>query len=326
MQSQLKAQGNVTLTTQKQVSAQEEQAGVNETYVGEIFGVKVPLSNYNFVKTTVQLFGNRGEESPKSAEEIEETTWEQLLLSLVAFSKNITVSDQEVDEELGNILRAENVAFDYKKDRAAYENWLQEKIHEPPTVFENQIRHLLQLNKLRDTVKESINPEVTEEEARQEFNLGQSMLSLELAKFQEEKEADEFYKKVKGRPRLWEKEKRKNPQAFKQPGFVTLLYLNKLWQIPRDALEKMLQKEAGEIYPPRSIYKGWGVFKILAKKIVEQEHFEESKEGYYEKLRQRKKNEGLNEWIKELKVQANIKIYQKGGGKDEKDDNGNTGP
>lgn len=243
----------------------------------------------------------------------------------MAFSKNVTVTDQEVQDEITKILQAENAGFDWKADKTAYADWLKQKVNEPVTVFENQVKHLLQLDKLRNLVMEGINPEISEQEAHQEFLTDQGMLNLELAKFQEEKEADEFYKKVKGRPHLWEKEKKKNLKIFKQPGFVTLVYLNKLWQIPQDALEKMLQRDTGEIYPPRAIYKGWGVFKILDKKVADEARFIQEKEGYYEKVRNRKKNEGLDEWLRQLKVQAKIKVYQKGGGKDEKGNLGNSG-
>ena len=253
-----------------------------------------------------------------AAQDIEEATWEQLLLSLVAFSKNVTVTDQEIQDEIGKILQAENVGFDWKTDKAAYEGWLKEKIKEPAVVFENQVKHLLQLEKLRNIVRDGMNPEIPEIEARQEFMMNKGMLNLELVKFAEEKEADEFYKKVKGRFRVWENEKKKTPKIFKRPGFVTLVYLNKLWSIPQDALEKMLEKDKDEIYPPRPVYKGWGVFKILEKKAADEALFVQEKEGYYERVRNRKKSEGLDEWIKQLKAQANIKVYKKGG-KDEKD-------
>jgi len=286
--------------------------------VGEIFDVKVPLSNYNFVKATVQLFGSRGKNPPVAAQDIEDATWEQLLLSLVAFSKNVTVTDQEIQDEITNMLQAENAGFDWKTDKAAYEGWLKEKVRVPATVFENQVRHLLQIDKLRNLVRDGMNPEIPETQARQEFMMDKSKLNLELVKFAEEKEADEFYKKVKGRFRVWEKEKKRNPKIFKRPGFVTLTYLNKLWSIPQDALEKMLEKDKDEIYPPRAMYKGWGIFKILEKKVADEAGFLQEKEGYYEKVRNRKKNEGLSEWIRQLKVQAKIKIYPKEGGKDEK--------
>ncbi|RLE37592.1 hypothetical protein DRJ17_06235, partial [Candidatus Woesearchaeota archaeon] len=68
---------------------------------------------------------------------------------------------------------------------------------ESPEVFRNQIAHLVKLNKLRNEVIESINPEVSEEEAYQKFLDEYNTLSVELVQFDDLKEAEKFYEKLK---------------------------------------------------------------------------------------------------------------------------------
>ena len=50
-------------------------------------------------------------------------------------------------------------------------------------IFENQIRHLLQIQKLRQQVMDSITPSVSLNEAKQEFRNEYNSLSLEVVEF-----------------------------------------------------------------------------------------------------------------------------------------------
>jgi len=68
----------------------------------------------------------------------------------------------------------------------------------------------------------------------------------------------------------------------------------------------MMQKAQNELYPPRPIYKGYAVFKILEKRPADESLFAERREGYLEKVRSNKAHEGLKSWVNNLKMQANI--------------------
>ena len=281
--------------------------------VGEFFGVPVPAENYYFVKSAIMVFGNKWGAQPRTTEELDKCVWDQLLLSIVAYNKNITVDQNEIDAEVDGILKAEGKALDRKADRDGYVRWIQEKTNEPVGLFENQIRHLIQIKKLRQEVIDSITPEVNEEEARQKFLNQYNTLGLELVQFDSESEADEFYKKVRADPRLWEKQKKKTPDKFKRPGFVSLEFLIDIWQIPSDAAYKMMEREEGDSYPPRPIYKGFGVFKILLRRPAQEADYERRRDYYLEQIKSDKKLGGFNEWFKQLKQEADIKIYKKGG-------------
>jgi hypothetical protein len=281
-----------------------------EELAGEFFGTPVPMSNYNFVKSVLMVFGNKWGPQPKDSQEWEDCIWQDLVLSYEAFRRNIQVSPQEIDTEVENTLSGEKVDFDWKKDKEAYARWLKEKLQGTPELFENQLKHLIQLQKLRKQVMDSFQPQATEEEAFQEFLNEYNTLSVELVQFDEEKKAQEFYDLAKTNPQSWEEEKGKRPKDFVRPGFVSLEFLMDLWGFPKGAAYKMMKMEIGEFYPPAPIYKGFGVFKILEKRIADEAKYPQRKESYYEQIRSKKRYEGFEQWVKDLKQRASIRVYK----------------
>jgi len=280
-----------------------------KTYVGGFFDTQVPEQNYLFIKGVIAVFGNKFGKQPKSAQETEEVVWDQLLMSFEAFRRGITVSQEEVDDEVNKILQSERVTFDWKKDKEAYEKWVKGKTNEPASFFENQIRHMIQLQKLKEQVMQAIEPTVTDEEAFQGFLNENSSIDLELAQFDAKEDAVSFYDKVKSDPDAWEKEKSKGGKDFRRPGGVTCQFLIDFWKIPEKALQEMVKLKPGEFYKPETIYKGWGVFKVLGSKAADETKFNDIKERYYEKIKAGKRYGGFNEWFENLKKEANIKVF-----------------
>jgi hypothetical protein len=286
-----------------------------EKYIGEFsgFGMKIAANNYYFIKRTIAVFGTKWGASPTTETELEDRVWEQLLLSYEAFRRNITVTESELDEEIGKMLKSEKAAFDWKSDKQAYEKWVKEKTSEPVELFENQLRHLIQLENLRKQVLSSFSPAVTEKEAYQEFLNEYNTLELELVQFDEAKDAQGFYKKMQN-PSLWEKEKKKNPKFAKYPGFVSLEFLINMWKIPKDDLYKMLSLDVNAIYPPIPIYRGYGVMRILKKRVAVEADFPPLRDSYFKQVEMIKKYDLLNEWLGKLKETAKIKVYPLGKG------------
>ena len=281
--------------------------------IGQIFGSPVPIGNYYFIKSALMVFGNRWGGQIKTAEELESAIWEQLVLSFEAFRRNIVVSIEEREQEITKMLEGEKVSFDWKKNKEEFAKWVKEKTGEEAELFENQISHLLQLQKLRNQVMEGMSPAVTEEESHEAFVNEQSSIELELVQFEEENAAKDFYNKVSKVAKSWDDEKVKSLDKFKRPGFVTLVFLIDFWKIAEDDLYKMMKMEAGSIYPPAPIYKGFAVFKVLNKKAADEANYPKMKYSYHDKVAAMKKYEGLSQWIKKLKEDANITIYRQGG-------------
>jgi hypothetical protein len=294
------------------VYCQKAGQPADEPYAGEFAGwqVKVPLNNYYFVRSVLNVFGTRWGATPQNEKEIEERIWEQLVLSFEAFKRGIKVETPEVEEEVGKILKDEKVGFDWKKDPAAYEKWVKEKTHEPVNFFQNQLTHLIQLEKLRKQVLESVKPAVSEDEARDEYINEYNTMELELVQFDELKDAQDYYKKMRD-PALWDKQAQKDPKFFKRPGFVSFEFLINMWIIPKADLYKMLKMEVNSIYPPTPIYKGYGVFRIIKKREADPAEFPKLRDSYFKQVENIKKYEGLNNWVKKLKEEARIVIYPK---------------
>lgn len=287
-----------------------QEGSENKTEIaGEFFGTPVPIGNYYFAKGAIMVFGNQWGPQPTTAEELENCVWDELLLSYEAFRRDIQVSQQELEEEITKTVEAEKVDFDWKKDKDAYNKWVKERANEPAELFENQLKHLIQLNKLRQQIMDNLEPQVREDEAEQEFLNEHNTLGIELVQFDEKKDAEDFYKKLKSKPDFWEEEKNKRPQDFKRPGFVALEFLMDMWKLPKETVYKMMDMEIGSIHQPAPIYKGYGVFKVLEKRPSDKTLYPQLMNSYQEQLKLKKKYEGLNEWFKDLKERANIKRF-----------------
>lgn len=283
----------------------------DEEVAGELFGVPVPMSNFYFAMRVAAMFGTPWGGIPRTAEKLEERTWDDLLLSYEAFRRNITVGDEELGSEISKNLKGYKVEFDWQEDEEAYEKWAQDTLNEPSSVFKNQMKHLVQLKKLQQEILNSVELTVTDEEALQEFRNEHNTLSVELVQFDELKDAQEFYERVKDDSDAWEKEKEADPDKFKRPGFVALEFLMHMWKLEFKAVYDMIEMEIGSIYPPSPIYKGHGVFKVVEIRRAKEEEFPKRIESYYQQLELRKKYEGFNEWFADLKKQADLKIYAK---------------
>jgi hypothetical protein len=294
-------------------TATKEAVKKEPVFVGEFFNIQVPIQNYYFIRGVIAVFGNKWGAQPESNEDLEQVIWEQLLMSFEAFRRGITVSEEEIDGEIGKILAAEKVEFDWKKDRDAYEKWVKDKTGEPAEIFEGQLRHLLQLHKLRQQAIESTEPAVSEQEAYQEFLNEHNNLGVELAQFEDEKEAMIFYKKAKAHPKFWDEEKEKRPKDFKRPGNVALEFLMDIWGFPKEAAYKMMKAKISSIYPAAPIYKGYAVFKILTQRHADKSYYkrENVRKSYYGQIRDRKRIMAFQEWFQDLKKQAHIQKYDK---------------
>lgn len=282
-----------------------------EEIAGQLFDVPVSMGNFNFAMRTAAMFGTPWGAVPNTREQLEERTWTDLLLSYEAFRRNIIVSDDELEGEISKNLKGYKVDFDWKQDKEAYEKWTMDKLNESTVVFENQMKHLVQLKKIQSEVLNSFDPEVTKEEAFQEFLNEYNTLSIELVQFDELKDAEDFYQKAKDNPDFWEKEKESNPDKFKRPGFVALEFLMHMWKLEFKAVYDMIKMEIGSIYPPSPIYKGYGVFKVLEIRPADEAEFDKRIDSYYDQLKHRKRYEEFYKWLADLKEQANIKITAK---------------
>ena len=290
------------------------QSGDNinkEDAAGEFFSVPVSMSNYKFARWAAMFFGRKWGSANKTDQEIEERTWTDLLLSYEAYQRGITISPEELDTEITNILSDNKVAFDWKKDKEAYEAWVKEKIRGPVELFKNQVEYLLQINKLRDDIIKNAKIEITDQDLKGEFDDVNNSINLDLKEFEDPAAAGEFYKDMKKEPGVWLAEKKKDDKYAKELGMVTIQFLNQIWKIPREDLYKMIKMDDNSIYPPSPIYKGYGVFRIIGKRPADPNEFAKQKEYLTKVINDKKSLQAFDNWYKEFKEKANIKIFVK---------------
>lgn len=441
------------------VSAQNAQ--IDESQIaGEFFGIPVSAGNYYFAKRVVMTFSAKWRGSPKDEAELEELVWQELLFSYEVFSRGITASDNEIDSEIENILKSNQVDFSFRVDKEKYQQWVKEKLGVPIEAFRNQMEHLVKLEKLRNQIIDSFNPEVTDAEAVEKFLNEYNTLMVELKQFDDKALAEEFYAKTivpvsqkatdeliwndlvysyeagtrkfkaldadvdksieellrsdevsfkwkeendkynqwikdkfqvepadfrrymtyfttideltrkiaaKQQPEIenkakyddflkknktvaiaynfffdtfnaagpdvlkfdsanqakmfyaaagrvagyWEDQKRQDPTVFKVPGFVALDFLIHMWGFTKEDAYKMLDQPIGTFYPPAPIYKGYGVFKIKKIRKADPVEFDKKKDDYLKKVKMIKQYDMYEQWVKDYKKKAAIKVYIK---------------
>ena len=302
------AASSAFVLTQTVVSQEQKIAGT-------LFGNNVSRDNYMFLLRTVLSYQLPWGAIPNDRQQADKRVWDELILSFEAHRRQITVEQSEMDEKITATLKGDNVSFDWKTSPREYEQWAQETFKAPVELFENQMRHLVQVEKLHQQVLDSINPSVTEEEAFGEFLNEHNSLSVELAEFDTLEEAQQFYERVKKDPDAWEeavktdKDSIPEDRAFRRPGFVALEFLIEMWKFPKKAVYDMIAMETDEIYPPAPIYKGYGVFKVLEIRQADKSKFAKRKESYYKQLRSRAKYAGFKDWLEDLRKDADIQIY-----------------
>jgi len=211
--------------------------------------VPVPIDNYYFAKGVISVFGTRWRGTPKTKEEIEKEVWNELLLSYEAFKREITVKKEEVKEELFKIIKEQiktqinqkykgknseedrkkiseeiekefnKIKVSFEKDRKDYKEWVKNTLGYSAELLENQVEHLLKIEKLKNQVLDSIKVKVTEEEMHQKFLDEYNSLSLELLQFDDLKKAEEFYEEVQKDTNYWENRKETNKD---EDNFISL--------------------------------------------------------------------------------------------------------
>ena len=252
---------------------------------------------------------------PNNREQLERRVWDDLLLSYEAYCRQISVKREDLEAKIGEALKGDQVSFNWKEDPGLYAQWVKETLGGPVEIFENQMWHLVQIEKLRAQVLDSIDRAVTEEEAFQEFLNEYNNLSVELAEFDELNKAQEFYQKVMEYPLFWEREAKKDKKednehrSFRRPGFVALEFLIEMWKFPKDTVYEMIEMEIGDVHSPAPIYEGYGVFKVLDIRRADEQTFPKRRASYFDQLRTRKKYQGFNKWLEDLRDDADIQVY-----------------
>jgi len=289
------------------------------------------LNEYNTLLVELKQFDEKADaqnfykqaNKPHTKKDIEMLIWNDLLYSYEASNRNIETDDDAITNTIQWILLDHEVRFAWKKDRAAYEDWVKEKFNTNAGTLRKMLSALQRADTLRQQIREKTQPPVDEEgkyaailkkskkvsKAYKNFVKKYVRRSKDTITFDSTKKAKQFYSKINRVAGFWADQKRLNPDDFKRPGFVALDFLLHMWGFDKDAAYEMLEKELGSFYPPATIYKGYGVFKILKIRRADPAEYDKRKDQYFEKVKMIKKYDLYKEWVEELKKQANIKRF-----------------
>jgi hypothetical protein len=275
---------------------------------GYIFGRPVPLENYHFAKRVAYLFPQYGEERLPEGER-EQAIWKALIFHYESFRRNVTVSEAELEDYVNNtVLRSQNQPYTRSGDPAAYARWVEEATGEDVELFENQMRYLRQIEKLKQEVQASIAVAVTEEEMRQEFLNEKRHVGGEMAVFDSRDEAQTFYERAKD-PSAWEAVKAGGEPPVRPVGLMTLEAYIDLWSIPKEQIEAFHAMPLGSVGPPMPFgTTQWCVYRLLEKREGNLEEFPKERDSYERQLKAKKQYEGLKRWMEELQASASLKV------------------
>ena len=278
-----------------------------EQIAGYIFGVPVPVGNYYFAKRVFYTFPHPWEEGLSDADR-ERAIWEALILHYESFRREIAVSDEELNRRINSVLKGDKQSFTRSGDPEAYRQWVKEKLNEDVDLFENQMRYLLQVDKLKDQVRQSLPVTVTEEEMHQEFLNEKNHVGGEMVTFDKKEDAQAFYEQVK-EPAAWEAMKAKGDYKVQPVSLMTLEAYMDLWGIPKEQMYAFHAMELGSIGPPMPFgTKQWCVYRLLDKRTGDLKDFPKERDAYVQQLTTKKQYEDLKRWIEKLKTSANLNI------------------
>ncbi len=295
-------------TAERQASAGMPVQSSAPEPAGQIFGVPVSMDNYRFARAVAVMFPPPWGAAGLPPDKQEESVWENLILHYKAYQRVIQAPDADLEKMVDDLLRNEKQSFTRQGDPVAYQKWVRESVGESVEMLENQVRYLIQIRKLKDQVLEMQKVTVSEAEMQQEFFNEQNHVGGEMVTFDAREQAQAFFEEFKD-PNRWNKMKAKGKYQVRPVSLMTLEAYIDLWGIPRDQMYAFHALEIGAVGPPMPFGKQWCVYRLLDKRTGDLKDFPKEREGYYKRVEQRKKYQGLQQWIKDLKDSADLKVF-----------------
>lgn len=276
--------------------------------IGEVFGRPVSSSEFNYYLKTASIFTRFGKDGERKEEEVRNEAWQNLIFRQEATRLNISVTKQELKEEIQRLLSEKEIEY----GSADYPVWISSQLGEDVDIFERRIEDLLIINKF---MNEKTNPEVTatDEEAKEKFLNQYNSFESEYIKFDNEGDAKAFLEKVKADPKLW-KDTYDQKRELGQKGsswinIMSLEALIDLWKIPRDDAYRILAHQPGEFIAAKFFY-GDAVFRLLSKRDADLEKFtDKKKESLKDAIIRSRKHKIVKEYFEELLGRANYRDF-----------------
>jgi peptidylprolyl isomerase len=280
--------------------------------VGEAFGQPVSRNNFLHYYKTALLFTRSGAKEARTEEETRQEAWQNLVFIKEAKDIGIQVPKEEVVAEVKRLLAEKNVEYGTDK----YSRWVIDSFNEDPATFEKRIEDLLTINKL---LKVKLDPpvNVTEQEMKDKFLNGYNSFESEYILFgkDQQKEAQDFVRKVKKNPKLWfdtfQEKKSLGQKGASWVNIMSLEALIDLWQIPRDDAYRILDSQPGDFIAAKNYYGDVALRLLYAKKADLKEYNKDKQEYYRKMLTSGRKHKIAQDYLDDLFKRANLKDFVK---------------
>jgi hypothetical protein len=277
---------------------------------GEIFGVPVSMGNYSFAKRVAYTFPRPWGAADLPPAEREQVVWDNLILHFEGFRQGIAVTEDDLDAAVNDLLKDQRQSFSRRSNPDAYRQWLRETLREDVELFEDQVRYVVQIRKLKERVLQQQRVAVSEEELRQEFLSDQHHVGGELVVFTTKDEAEAFYRDVKD-PKRWDAMKARGTPPVRPMSPMTLSAIIDLWGVPRGQIQALHAMSLGSVGPPLPFGKQWGVLRLLEQRTGDLRDFPKERDRYVKRVEWKKKYQALEQWIEALKQAARPTILVK---------------
>ena len=275
---------------------------------GEIFGASVSMGNYLFAKQVAEMFVRPWGGADLTESERQAFIWEQLLLHYEAFRRGIAPADTEVEDLVNEFLKGNKQSYTRHDNPDAYRQWVTGEVHESVELFENQMRYVLQIKKLKDSIYAQQQVTITDEELKQEFLTETHHVGGEMVVFDGQTEAETFYERVKDAGG-WERMRALGAHPIRPVNLMTLEAYMDLWRIPKEQIYALHAMAIGSVGPPMPFGEQWCVYRLLEKRIGDLNDFLAKRDSCVQQLENRKKYRATLDRIEELKQSAHLKTF-----------------
>jgi len=276
---------------------------------GQIFDVPVPMGNYYFAKRVHGMF-QTPEERSMTPEQMEQHIWHNLVLSFEASRRQIEVTEEEFSQWVDSVLSVLELKFTRTEKPDEYKKWVEETLKQSVELFENQMRYLATIEKLKREIVNEMQVTVTEEEMRQDYLNTENHVGGEYLLFETQADADAFYENNKDIAK-WESYKAANSDKVKPFMLITVQAIVDLWGVPQEKIDEFHAMPIGQVGKPLPFGNQVGVFRLLDKRTGDFSNFDSKKENLQKRVEARKKYQAGQDWIKNIDREAKIQVWVK---------------
>ncbi|HTL47280.1 MAG TPA: peptidylprolyl isomerase [Verrucomicrobiae bacterium] len=233
-------------------------------YAGQVFGKSVSFQEFNSFFQAAQTF-SYSEDRSQDPEVLRHKAWQNLIYSREAKREHISVSDDEVRQELQQLLAVHGLQ---NPTPQMYRRWLKATLRLEPRQFESQLREMIRVQKLVSRVMQQPVKEPSEQDLHDLYLMDEQHLTGEAVLFNTLEEAQTFQSQAVDETG-WQKVVKDHSYVVVPAKNLPLTELNRLWQIPKENVLALFALPKGSVSDPLPVEGKYAVFLVQDKVAVD---------------------------------------------------------